>query len=284
VLFQPEPARGVGGPVDRIAIVSWNIHEGSGDVHGVLARLRRGEFTAGEPIDQIVLLLQEATRAGSSVPAQVARGAPVPGRIAPHRGAPDADVQRFAEEGYAVLYAPSMRNGDGPEDRGNAIVSTLPLSDPRVVELPLERQRRAVVAATVDGRTSSGDAWRLNLVDVHLDTALAWTHGGPGAARGRQAAALVDALHATANSSPTAIVVAGDLNTWMGERERAVRLLSEAFGPPISDSEPTWAGPFGLHARLDHIFVSGRVSADRVTRLPSPFGSDHYGLLTRLRF
>ena len=51
-----------------------------------------------------------------------------------------------------MLYAPSMRNGEsagGGEDRGNAIVSTLPLADPTVIELPLERQRRVVVAASI---------------------------------------------------------------------------------------------------------------------------------------
>jgi hypothetical protein len=99
------------------------------------------------------------------------------------------DVQRFADEGFAVLYAPSMRNGEGDardehgaaEDRGNAIVSTLPLEDPRVIELPLERQRRVAAAATVAGQ-SVRSRWQLEIVDVHLDTSLALFHGGPFAA------------------------------------------------------------------------------------------------------
>jgi len=38
-----------------------------------------------------------------------------------------------------------MRNGEHEgiaEDRGNAIVSTMPLQRPRLIELPLQRQRR----------------------------------------------------------------------------------------------------------------------------------------------
>jgi len=256
-------------------------------VQEVLARLRRGEFTGGEPIDHVVLLLQEVTRHGDGVPRAVPRGAPVPARIAPRHASGEADVQRFADEGYAVLYVPSMRNGDGQEDRGNAIVSTLPLADARAIELPLERQRRVVAAAAIEARDDSEVRWRLDVVNVHLDTALALAHGGPGAARGREVAAFLSALGAPERSADaaTATVVAGDLNTWMGDREQAVRELSRMFPQtPPADRAPTWRGPLGLRATLDHVFVGGRVSADRVTRLPSRFGSDHYPLLTVVRF
>ena len=286
VLFSPQPANVADRPVDRLVIVSWNIHEGAGDVEDLVRRLRRGEFTAGAPIDQLVLLLQEATRRDASVPRRIPRGAPAPGRIASAHPNRDADVRRLADDGLAMLYVPSMRNGGSTsgddisgEDRGNAIVSTLPLQRVRLIELPLEHQRRVAAAASVEGRTSGGTPWRLDLVNVPLDTALALWHGGPFAARRRQAAALVEALDPGA-----ATVLAGDLNTW-GPREAAVRILSGAFpaAPPASRG-PTWIGPLGLHASLDRIFVRGTASASPVTRLPSRFGSDHYPLLTIVAF
>jgi endonuclease/exonuclease/phosphatase family metal-dependent hydrolase len=293
VLFRARPAVESAAAVDRVAIVSWNIHEGEGDVSELIRRLRAGEFSGGTPVGEFVLLLQEATRRSRAVPSHIPRRSPVPGRITPRAGAPDRDIQRFADEGFAVLYAPSMRNGevhdreesDDAEDRGNAIISTLRLEDPHVIELPLERQRRVAAAATVAGHNSRGAAWELEIVDVHLDTAVALFHGGPFAARRRQAGALVGALRTLDQSShgTRTTVVGGDLNTWRGRRESAVRLLADAF-PDTSTTEnvPTWRGPLGLHARLDHIFVGGASRRVDAIRLPSRFGSDHYPLLAIL--
>ena len=291
VLFRPRPALEPPASIDRVAIVSWNIHEGSGDVRDLIRRLQAGQFTGGAPVSQFVLLLQEATRRSGAVPIRVPRGAPTPRRISSHPSSPDRDIQRFADEGFAVLYAPSMRNGEGrardehgaAEDRGNAIVSTLPLEDPRIIELPLERQRRVAVAATVAGESRS--RWQLEIVDVHLDTSLALLHGGPFAARRRQASALLDAVRAfgrPSNENRTT-VVGGDFNTWNGRHESAVRLLTDAFpDTPFTDHAPTWRGPLGLHATLDHIFVGGASSRVTVKRLPMRFGSDHYPLLAVL--
>jgi endonuclease/exonuclease/phosphatase family metal-dependent hydrolase len=187
------------------------------------------------------------------------------------------------------MYAPSMRNGESggsAEDRGNAIVSTVPMAEPRVIELPLERQRRAVVAVTIEGQTRNARPWKLSVVDVHLDTSFALMHGGPLAARRRQTLALLDAVGASMPAADArTVVVGGDFNTWIGDREPAVQLLRREFpGPPETDAGPTWTGPLGLHARLDHIFVRGPRSPTTVTRLPSRFGSDHYPLLTIVRF
>ena len=98
---------------------------------------------------------------------------------------------------------------------------------------------------------------------------------------------MLEALDASRHPShdAAATVVAGDFNTWMGNREAAVHVLNDALpGTPAADRAPTWVGPLGLHAALDHIFARGFVSAARVTRLPSRFGSDHYPLLTVVRF
>jgi endonuclease/exonuclease/phosphatase family metal-dependent hydrolase len=290
VLFQSQPAAGERSAINRLGIVSWNIHEGGGDVDELVRRLRLGEFSGGEPVDQFVLLLQEATRADDTVPQRLPRGAPSPHRIAPSSGRPDGDVHRFADQGMAVLYAPSMRNGgaDGTaEDRGNAIVSTVPLQRPRLIELPLQHQRRVAVMAAVAGRNSSGTPWRVDLIDVHLDTTLALWHGGPWTARRHQATALVDALHSLppSPSEPTATILAGDLNSWLGADDGAVRVLRETFdGAVVLDRRPTWIGPLGLHATLDHIFIRGAASPARIMRLSSRFGSDHYPLLLMLDF
>ena len=61
-------------------------------------------------------------------------------------------------------------------------------------------------------------------------------------------------------------------------------LRGEFPDTPTADSAPTWTGPLGLHARLDHIFVRGGVSPSHITRLPSRLGSDHYPLMTVVRF
>lgn len=289
VFFKPQPRLIARDAVDRLAVVSWNIHEGRGDVHEMIRRLRLGEFTAGEPIDQFVLLLQEATRRDGGVPARIPPGAPAPRRIRGPSGS-DRDVRRFAEQGFAVLYAPSMRNGESDgrgEDRGNAIVSTLPLMHPTLIELPLERQRRVALVTAVEGRRRSGAGWHLDLVDVHFDTTLALLHGGPLAARRRQAAALLAALRDVPDlgAGDTAAVLAGDLNAWLGKREPAVKLLRNEFpGASPSTEGPTWTGALGLRASVDHIFVRGTVSPHAVTRLPSRFGSDHYPLLTVIDF
>jgi endonuclease/exonuclease/phosphatase (EEP) superfamily protein YafD len=82
------------------------------------------------------------------------------------------------------------------------------------------------------------------------------------------------------------MLLAGDLNSWRGARDAAVRVLGEAFpgSVAVDDSQPTWRGPLGLHAPLDHIFVLAGASAVRATRFPSRFGSDHYPLLIVLHF
>jgi endonuclease/exonuclease/phosphatase family metal-dependent hydrolase len=304
LVFYPDPAQndppvgsarsqGEGGhyrdqPIDRLAILTWNLHVGGGDIDDVVRRLRRGEFTGGDPVDQFVLLLQEAYRRDIDVPARIPRGSPAPRRIATGSSERGRDIRRFSrEDGLAVLYAPSMRNGiesSDSEDRGNAIVSTLTLHQPVVVELPLERQRRVAVIAEVDGWTRTGSPWRLRVADAHLDTALALAHGGPFAARRRQASALVSAL-SESSTATVATVLAGDFNAWLGEREPALELLRRAFPEtPQGADKPTWVGPLGIHARLDHVFVRGAAASSRVQRLPGRFGSDHYPLLTIVSF
>jgi endonuclease/exonuclease/phosphatase family metal-dependent hydrolase len=280
VLLQPLASQPTAPVIDRLAVMTWNVHVGSGDVADVVRRLRTGEFTGGERIEHFVLLLQEAYRRDTAVPAQIPRGFPAPDRIAARIGR-GPDIGRVAKDlGVALFYVPSMRNGIAsvdPEDRGNAILSTLDLRDPVVVELPMEHQRRTAVVATVQAQARDGSPWVLRVANVHLDTSLAIRRGGPFGARSRQAHALIESLRVP-EDIPT--VLAGDFNTWWGSTEPALNILRSAFPQtPRIVKQETWNGPLGLHAQLDYMFMRGPLAPAVVQRLPSRFGSDHYPLL-----
>jgi endonuclease/exonuclease/phosphatase family metal-dependent hydrolase len=179
-----------------------------------------------------------------------------------------------------IAYAPAMRNGPRDEDRGNAILATVPLADLLVIELPFERQRRIALAATIREPAGAAPEWQLRVATAHFDTSLALARGGPAAARRRQAQALIEGL----SSSSTPIVVAGDFNTWWGEDEPAIRVLREAF-PDSEKARPaaTWGGLVRSMGALDHMFA--RIEGRRVdvARLPDRLGSDHYPLLMVIR-
>jgi endonuclease/exonuclease/phosphatase family metal-dependent hydrolase len=271
-------------PSDELAVVSWNVHVGGGDLVGLVARARAGDFTGGRPVRHVVLLLQEAYREGSAVPSLSTLIDGFASAIRPSTGRRErTDVAAAARTlGLALYYAPSMRNGPPAatdEDRGNAILSTLPLADLTAIELPFERQRRVAVAATVRGRTTGGRPWQVVVASVHLDNLVglrhAWIFGG--LARQRQARGLLEAL-----PREGAVVVGGDLNSWAGYRDPAFLELATAFpDSPTDDRRPTFAGIL----RLDHLFFrleDGWTATAR--RLDDPFGSDHYPLIGSIRF
>ena len=274
---------------DRLAIITWNVHVGGGDLEALISALRTGEMTGGTAPPEFVLLLQEVYREGHDIPSRFPAGSPLPRPIIER---PPSGMRRdirvvAAHAGLHLFYAPAMRNSRGdttasPEDRGTAILSTLPLADLQVIELPFERQRRVALAASVAGRTSASAAWQLRLANVQFDTTLAATRGGPIAARRRQAEALLDAL--TERSAPF-MVLGGDFNTWLGSKEPAVELMRRAFpDTPRAADVATWRGPFGTRAALDHVFVRGPFRDVATRRLAGRFGSDHYPLLTLVEF
>ena len=262
------------GPLDRITLVSWNTAVGEGDV------LR---FVESLPQGPMVLLLQEVYRGGAEVPSRVVPSFAFAGHLGGAIAGPTcrqiADVA--ARLRMNVYYVPSMRNGGltFDEDRGNAILSNLPLSDLRAVELPFERQRRVAIAATIHGRTTAGEPWRVRLVSAHLDNMgtirRAWIGAEYGRARqARQLAALLQ------DDEPT--VLAGDFNTWFGFSDQAYVETARRFPQTnVGDRRPTFRGLL----RLDHVFY--RLEPDwqmEVRRAESRFGSDHYPLVGALRF
>jgi endonuclease/exonuclease/phosphatase family metal-dependent hydrolase len=270
----------VTAPARRLIVVSWNTAVGSADVVAFLQDLR-----ARHGVDvPIVLCLQEVYRKGSDVPRELdddARFASPLGleRTPAHRREDIATIAALS--GLNAYYAPSMRNG-GPlasdEDRGNAILSSMPLSDLTAIELPFERQRRVAIAATVSGFSTDGNPWTLRVVSAHLDNVAGlrrlWLFGS-AFARARQARALSSYLEGT---EPT--VLAGDLNTWFGFSDRAYLETARVFGaqPPV-DGRATFRGLL----RLDHQFF--RLPEGwraRSERGDSRFGSDHLPLIATI--
>lgn len=262
----------VSSAADRIVLVSWNTALGGGNASALVA-----DVTRAYPGRGIVLLLQEVYRSG------VGAAPPAPDRSYGRKhGGRTRDIVAIADQlGMNVYYVPSMRNGspeESDQDRGNAILSTLPLDDLTAIELPFERQRRVAVAATVRLRDSDGSPRALRLVSAHLDNRVSarrlWFPGGLFA-RARQARALVDVLR-----DADAAVLAGDFNSWFGFGDLSVRETLGAFpDTPLTDGRPT----FRSLLRLDHVFVrlpDGWRAASR--RASGCYGSDHWPLVATI--
>jgi len=257
----PAPVLSVDASPDEVAIVSWNVHVGGGDVRRFVSDLRRSHR------GHFVLLLQEVHRSGPALP-RVSPGIRVPARIGHGVSMSRDDVVQVAKDlGLALFYAPAMRNGfiglgEAEEDRGNAILSTLPMSDFRVIELPCVRQRRIAIGGTVN--TAS---WSMRVASTHLETRL------PGG-RTRQARALVAAL-----PDDLPMVLGGDFNTLFGASEEAHRDLHAAFpGTPATEIGRTFRSPLPLS--LDHLFFKLPAGwTSRVARAADHFGSDHYPIV-----
>lgn len=215
-----------------LAVVTWNLHAGRGDLARLRYDLGSGAITGAVPTDY-VLLLQEVV--------------------------PPVDAQ-----GLSVFFAP-VRG-----DSGNAILSTRPLIQPRVIALARERQPRSAIAATL-----RLDAASLFIVDVHMENRLAWWRAlFSDTARGEQASALLRELPAGDG------ILGGDLNTWLGPNEPAWRAMLRRFpDTPRDPPQPTF------HDRLvlDHLFFD-LPAGWRVSRrvINNAYGSDHHPVIAVL--
>jgi endonuclease/exonuclease/phosphatase family metal-dependent hydrolase len=261
----------------------WNTNVGAAQVRQLLSDLRSGDLSGDGPVEHFVLLLQEVHRQGPEVaitpPAGSIWARRIDGRSADEER---IDVVDFAQrEGLYLFYVPSMRNGSprdrgSPEDRGNAILSTLPLGDLAAIELPVERQRRVAVAATIEVRTSEDIPRRLRFVSTHLENRARWArlYRAFGAAQGNQARALVADLERMAPVSASA--VGGDFNTWFrGGGSGALDALRVRYPSPGRHPE-------GL--RLDHLFLRlPRGWSGHYELLADRYGSDHVPLVGWIR-
>jgi endonuclease/exonuclease/phosphatase family metal-dependent hydrolase len=226
---------------ETLVLVSWNTYLGRGNLGELVARLERGAFTSQKAVGRFVLLLQEVFR---------------------------TPILEFASErGLHAVYAPARRRQGDADDRGAAILATSPIDEVTIVELPFEKYRRIALGARVDG---------IQLINVHFDTSVGILRGGPGAARRRQARAVIDAV----SGLPPPLIVGGDLNTWWGDDEPAVEELRRAFPDAVAiAARETWRGPLHTGNKLDYVFAKGVEPPLRVVRLDERFGSDHWPLL-----
>lgn len=306
-IHEPEPGAAFGRlrSGDTLAVVAWNAAVGNGDFVGLLRDglglvCDRSTSILGEGRPHFALLVQEAFRRSAAVP-ETGDDRVMPRRIPEHeRPGERLDVAQVATRcGLALAYVPSARNGPGPvdglrEDRGVAILSTLPLRDLVAIELPYEAARRVALAATVRG----GSDVELRLVSVHListtpPTRVLTTGNG---SRLRQGLALADALEqleaaraepgASSRPAPISTVAAGDFNTW-SDRETTLRRLREAF----PDSPPPLGVPTHGAFPTDHVLfrASGSYGAPALVegsyaRLEDPHHSDHHAIAVRVRF
>ena len=274
-LAPPATARAV----TSLAILSWNLWIGRGRLTEVVGRVR--EMTDAP----LVVLAQEAFRADDSVPHRSVERRAAGGF--PPRLVPRADIAELAATLRLNLrYVPSMRNGTGASDRGNAILSDLPLAQVRGFELPFVLQRRVPLVASL----SIADG-TIQIANAHLDPrgpAGARVVGGEG--RARQTRYLLDRL------ADTLTVLGADLNLSRGKRERAWHLLHQAgFMTGVPAVRQPWRHTFHALPRLvlDYLLLrdeAGRVAAASVERLDehprdrgaTVFGSDHHPLLARI--
>ena len=253
-------------PVDvtesGLTVLTWNKHEDFGDLEGLLR-----SYT-GTPV---VTLVQEVARASPSVPMDVPATFRVPKRIGP-RQTIHRDIVTIARDfNLSIVYLPSMPNGFRTgEDRGNAILSTLPISNIVGLELPQGSQRRVAIMATLTA-TKDGLPYRMRVMNIHLDNRTQ---------RWRQASAVIDFL-SRQNLLDLPIIIGGDLNAWFGVRDKAVRVINNAVPHVAECGDEGTFRLLGLH--LDHLFttlpkdIQSDCFIDR-----KRFGSDHYPVVLQL--
>jgi endonuclease/exonuclease/phosphatase family metal-dependent hydrolase len=213
-------------PDPLLTVLTWNLDAGRGDLRAALADIApRGDY---------LLLLQEAR---------------------------EEAVIAFARE-HRLHHAFARVRAEGA---GNAVLSTLPLTEVRTIDLPRQRQPRNAVAAAIAVRGQP-----LFVVSVHFENRVSWWRGGliSDTARRRQAEALLRALPAGAPG-----IVGGDLNTWLGPSEPAWRLLAARF-PDTPDLE---APTFGDRLFLDHLFFDVPAGWTTRTRVAAErYRSNHH--------
>jgi endonuclease/exonuclease/phosphatase family metal-dependent hydrolase len=277
-----------GGFQGTLLVLSWNVWIGRGRLEELIGRIRAGAFAAqgAEPDLPFIALIQEGYRREPSIPA--AANGPAGRVLVAGMGVQEDLADAARALGLNLRYAPSMRNSTTQSDRGNAILSSLPLEGAQAIELPLVLQRRVAVTAVIRlGRL------KLRVVSAHLDP-----RGPPGHQWSGAAGRAIQAQHLVSSLPAGPVVLGADLNLGRGRYERAWRVLRHAgFSFGIPPTAPGWRHTFHALPRLvlDYVLIrdpSRTVHRAIVNRLdehprdrgPRVFGSDHHPLLARIEF
>lgn len=272
-----------------LVVLSWNVWVGHGHLRDVVTRLRNGDFQAqgADPDIPLVILAQEVYRQDASLPRSSRRFSG--GTRAALKGREREDIIETAQSlGMHLRYAPSMRNGLLQSDRGNAILSTLPLVNTAALELPHLLQRRVAVAASLQVGSHT-----VRVVSAHLDPRgpAGYRLFGSGG-RAVQAKHLLDAM------GEGTVILGADLNLAGGRFEGAWRLLQNAgFKQGVPATVPAWRHTYHKLPKLmiDYLLVRDaarivaraqvyRLDEHPMDRGPLVFGSDHHPLLARFEF
>jgi endonuclease/exonuclease/phosphatase family metal-dependent hydrolase len=277
----PEPPEPTGGNGDALLVLAWNVWIGRGRLDQLVSLIRSAHDLP------LVILAQEAFRSDETIPREATAYA---ANDFSQRAFPELDIRAVARTlGLHLRFAPSMRNGVHRSDRGNAILSTLPLEQTFAWELPFSYQRRVAIAATV--RLPDGRA--LRVCSAHLDP-----RGGSARdllgvlGRGTQAEEVLKQL----DRDRLPVILGADLNLARGRRERAYRVFMDAgFRHGVPERAPAWPHTYHRMPRLllDWMLVRDpestiaaldieRVDEEPQDRGPYVFGSDHHPLLARL--
>jgi len=267
-------------PLEELVVVTWNAHLGEGRLEQLVGALRSGALTSGRAVNHFVVLIQETYRRGADVPAFPLDARTAFGIVPRDPYGPDARASA-STLGLSVWYVPSMRNGsEMREDRGSAIFSTEPLLAPRALELPLARQRRVTVGATIDVRTKQGIE-KLSLLSAHLEPVSSprtlWMFQNPRSGQVRSILALLASPPFTATAGMAGVVLGGDFNTIRGGDVEDAYGLARQWSQSLASEDRRRTHLMG---RLDYLFFR---MADgwqaRARRLDDRFGSDHYPVL-----
>ena len=280
------------GAGDLPALVEYLEHRRRGGGSGAMVLLLQEAYAAGPPVPQLAtgIALDASPEAPGARWTKRIAPDPAPEPRSERMGAPRTDIVSFASErGLSLCYVPSMRNGgphDPAEDRGNAVVATVPLFGLRAVELPMERQRRVAVAARI-----AVGGLEVELCSVHLDNRPAWARAWRvlGRTQRHQMEGLLREFPPRGGESGkrTPAVLGGDFNTWLrGRRQAAHRRARARFPlPRRPDMRPTHLFEIGNWPRKSDYLMARTQPGWRFDcrRLDDTFGSDHYPLVGALR-
>jgi endonuclease/exonuclease/phosphatase family metal-dependent hydrolase len=232
------------GPI-VLAVATWNMDAGRGDVHQFAADLEAGALTPGRP-EHVALLLQEAVAEQT------------------------ADLNTLARtRNWQMMFEPV--GFDGRRTRGNAIISSRPLMNQRTIILPRQRQPRGAVTASID---VAGE--QVFLVSAHLENRFSlWRALFSDLARRRQAEALIQSLPEDGFG-----VLGGDFNAWLGPNEPTWRVLLDRF-----DDTPgvMRTATFRDRLVLDHLLFDLPPGwRAQTTVSPHRYASDHHPVVAAI--